>query len=435
MRNKCKRYNIKIMDFRHDKLDLGGFVSTLLSFSPDIIGFSSLTSEFNLFKKLSILAKNNAPGSIIISGGPLATNYYIDIVKNKLTDFAVIGEGELTIDELLDVIHNDGDYSSVKGIAYLKDDKVILTAPREFIQDLDKVPFPAWDLIDLKSYSRLPNWNSILARKYYAPILTSRGCVYNCIFCHNLFGKKIRARTPQNVLSEIEFLYKEYDIREFHIIDDLFNFDLERVKNICNSIIEKKLKIKIAFPNGMRVDRIDKETLKLLKKAGTYKINFSIESASPRLQKFMKKDLNFEKAKEVIEEASRLGILTFGYFMFGFPTETAEEMKETLSFAVNSKLDAAKFFKATAFCNTELAKLTPDFIYGDDLDYPEDRVFYDKNINYAAVPTAVLNSIILECHWKFYTKLSRIFRIFIKYRFFGAIKKLFDIYRYILMQR
>lgn len=432
IRNRYKEYNIKIIDFLKDEDKK--YVKDILDFSPDIIGFSALNPDFTIFKKLCVLCRQVVPQSILIAGGPLATNYDIDIVKNKLVDFAIRGEGELTITELLDIIHNKGNPSCVNGITYLKDGEVIVNPPREFIRDIDTIPFPAWDLINLKRYSKIPNWNGILFKKYYAPIITSRGCVYNCIYCHKLFGKEFRARTAENVISEMEFLYKDYDIREFHIIDDLFNFDLERIRDICNGIINKRLKIKISFPNGIRVDKMDKETLLLLKKAGTYKINYAIETASPRLQKFIKKNVNLEKAKKTIEETSKSGIITFGFFMFGFPTETAAEMEETISFAVDSKLDTAKFFKAIPFANTELATLTANFCYGDDL-YSEGDPYYDENINVSNLPTDFLNNVILKSHWRFYAKLSRIFRIFIKYRNFDVIKRLFTLYRYLLMKK
>ena len=427
-----KECNIKVMDFTLEGFDEVKFKQEIAGFSPEIIGFSSLSSEFVLFKKLCDLAREVAPKSILIGGGILATGYYSNILKNKLVDFSVIGEGEITIVELLEAINTAKDISSVKGIAYLKDNEVVLTPQRKFIDNLDEIPLPAWDLIDLKSYSKMPNWNGILREKYYAPIMTSRGCSYRCIYCHNLFGKNIRARTVENVLSEIELLYKNYGVREFHIIDDFFNFDLERVGNICNGIIKKRLKIKISFPNGMRVDRMDRKTLLLLKKAGTYKINYAIETASLRLQKFIKKNINLEKANEIISETSRMGIITFGFFMFGFPTETAEEISKTISFAVRSEFDTAKFLKVTAFNNTELAKLTPDFIYGDDLRYFENRIFYDDNINYTELSDETLNAAFLEVYWKFYSKLSRIFRIVIKYRKLDVVRRLFVIYSYVL---
>ena len=352
-------------------------------------------------------------------------------------DFAVRGEGEITIIELLDAINNNNDLSLVKGIAYMENGEVIVTAQRDPIQDLDTIPFPAWDLIDLKGYSKVPNWNGVLFGKYYAPIMTSRGCVFNCIYCHNLFGKKIRARSVENVLSEIEMLYNDYGIREIHIIDDFFNFDLKRVINICKGIINKKIKIKISFPNGVRVDRMNKETLIWLKKAGTYKINYAIETASPRLQKVIKKNLDLEKATEYINETSKLGIITFGLFMFGFPTETVEEMEKTTSFAVNSKLDTAKFFKTIPFKNTQLEKYASNksSLHLLRLESVRGDIFYNEAINCGDVPTNVLNKIILDAHQKFYFKLGRVFRIIIKYRKLEVIKKLFIIYSYVLAKK
>jgi radical SAM superfamily enzyme YgiQ (UPF0313 family) len=438
IRNRYKptECNIKIIDFMAEGLNENSFFEKVLDFSPDIIGFSSLDCEYTQFENLCILAKEAAPNSILLAGGPLASNYHNEIVREELVDFAVIGEGELTTIELLDAIYENKDLSLVRGIAYLKDKEVIATLPREFIQDLDKIPFPAWDLINLKEYSKFWNWNGQLWEKYYAPIMTSRGCVFHCIYCHNLFGKRIRTRSIENVLAEMEMLYKTYGIREFHIIDDIFNFDLARVKEICKGIIERKMKIKISFPNGLRADNMDKETLIWLKKAGTYRINYAIETTNPRLQKFIKKNLNLEKAKKIIEETSERGIITFSYFMLGFPTETIEEMRETISFAVNSKLDAAKFFKVTVFKNTELAKLINKELYPKSLENDESNVYCNQTTNFSDLPTNILNNIILEAHWKFYTKLNRVFRIFFKYnKKFEVLKRLFTLYNAILIEK
>ncbi|MGE5197224.1 MAG: B12-binding domain-containing radical SAM protein [Deltaproteobacteria bacterium] len=435
IRNKHQEYNIKIIDYMHEVSDFRGFIKSVSDFSPDVIGFSSLTCEFKLFKELTSLARKAAPKSTLIAGGPLASSYCNMAVKDRLVDFAVIGEGELTISELLDTIQNCGDPSGVKGIAYLKDGEIVITPPREYIQNLDEIPFPSWDLINLKSYSKVPNWNGVLSGEYYAPLMTSRGCIYHCIYCHDFFGKTFRPRSAENVLSEMEFLYKNHDIREFHIIDDIFNFDLERVRLICNNIIQRKLKIRLSFPNGIRADRMDNETLALLRKAGTYKITYAVESASPRLQKFIKKNLDLKKAKDIIELTSKMNIVTAGFFMLGFPTETAEEMKETVSFAINSRLDTAKFFKVIPFCNTELAGISPNFKYGSDLKYSKETSYYDEELNFSSIPLDILNNILLECHWKFYTKFSRIFRILAKYRSLAALKGLLTVYTYVLMRR
>ena len=436
-KNEFKEYNLKIIDFNYEELDDNGFTKKILDFLPDLILLSSLDSEYALFKKLCTLARQTAPKSLLIAGGILASNYHNEIISNKLVDYVVRGEGELTIVELLDAINNNKKLPLVKGITYRENEKVIATPQREFIQDLDAIPFPAWDLIDLKGYSKIPNWNGILFGKYYAPIMTSRGCVFNCIYCHNLFGKKIRTRSVENVLSEMKMLYKDYDIREFHIIDDFFNFDLKRVINICKGIIKNKMKIKISFPNGLRADRMDKETLIWLRKAGTYKINYAIETASPRIQKLIKKNLNLEKATHYINETSKLGIITFGFFMFGFPTETVDEMEKTISFAVHSKLDTAKFFKVIAFKNTQLENYTSKKLlsYQQSLQFVNTTAFYDEIINFSDIPTETLNSIIVNAHQQFYFKLGRVLRIIIKYRKFEAIKRLCAVYSYVLAKK
>jgi len=434
-------WNIKIIDFIADRLNQDSLTETFLEYSPNVIGISSLISELPFFKKVCVLIRKTNPESALIAGGPLPSNHYDLLLKNKWVDFVVIGEGESTIIELLDVIcknKKSKSLSLVKGIAYNKNGKVVLTPPRELIPNLDAIPLPAWDLINLKKYRRFPNWNGPLKAKYYAPIITSRGCVYNCVYCHNLFGKKVRKRSVEDVLSEIEMLYRAYRVKEFHIIDDYFNFDLDRVKKICKRIVDKKMKLNLSFPNGLRTDNMDRDTLVWLKRAGTYKINYAIETTNPRLQKFIKKNLDIKKAKEVIEETSKLGILAFGFFMLGFPTETEEEMRQTISFAVDSKLDTAKFLKVTPFKNTTLAELVRNkpFLHLHD----EDRCnntdpFYNENLNCSDLPLNVFNDIFLEAHRKFYVKPSRILRIFFRYKNFKILWSLFLMYMFVWQRK
>jgi len=246
-------------------------------------------------------------------------------------------------------------------------------------------------------------------------LVTSRGCVYHCVYCHNFFGKKARLRSWQNVLDEMSLLYTEYGIREFHIIDDLFNFDLERVQNICKGILQKGMKVKLSFPNALRVDRLDSATLHWLKKAGTYKITYAIESASSRMQHLIKKNLDLVKAAEIIDETSRLGMICAGFFMFGFPAETIEEMRTTISYAVNSRLDTARFFKTIIHKNTELSKITPNNRSPDALLNPENNLFYGQKSNNSIYSDDIINMVIVEAHWRFYTDPRRLLRLFAKY--------------------
>ncbi|MBP7216894.1 MAG: radical SAM protein [Candidatus Omnitrophica bacterium] len=427
---------IRIVDFTAERLDANSFVRIVQEFAPDIVGLSSLDSEYAQFKRISLLVREAAPNSTLIAGGPLASNYYADILRNGLADFMVIGEGEVTIVELLESLKRGDGFQAVSGIAFKKDKDIVQTAPRALIQDLNEINFPAWDLIDLQRYAGFYNWNGILREKYHAPIMTSRGCVYHCIYCHNFFGKKVRMRTVENLLAEIKLLNERFGVKEFHFIDDFFNFDLERVKDICRAIIACGLKIKIAFPNAIRADRMDEEALVLLKKAGAYKINYAIETASPRLQTLIHKNLDLKKARSIIELTSRKGIIAFGFFMFGFPTETIEEMKETISYAVASRLDNARFFKVVVHKNTEIEKLTKREYSIEHFDNCEDVDYYGHLTNFSDVPTALLNNIILEAHWKFYLRPGRIFRLFVKYRNpWDVLARLFNVLSLVYLNR
>ncbi len=176
-----------------------------------------------------------------------------------------------------------------------------------------------------------------------APIFTSRGCPFGCIYCHNVFGKKFRARSAENVLDELSMLKREYNIGEIEIIDDCFNIDLSRAKEIARGIIDRKLDIAISFPNGIRADHMDKELVDLLKEAGTYRVYYAVETASPRLQKLIRKNVDLDRPKEIVDYTAAQGIMTCGFFMMGFPTETEEEIRMTIDYACRSKFHQVLF--------------------------------------------------------------------------------------------
>jgi radical SAM superfamily enzyme YgiQ (UPF0313 family) len=192
-------------------------------------------------------------------------------------DVVVRGEGENTIPELVD--KDNKNLSGIKGIAFRDDGRIVLTEPRPYIQDLDALPFPAWDLVDLKLYARFRSMASVGLRKYMT-IFTSRACPYRCIYCHNLFGKNYRTRSPENVLNEMEILVKDHGVEEFEILDDIFNLDIPRAHAICDLIIKKKLKIGFSFPNALRGDRLPNDLLRKFKEAGLNFTSIAIETAS-----------------------------------------------------------------------------------------------------------------------------------------------------------
>jgi radical SAM superfamily enzyme YgiQ (UPF0313 family) len=227
---------------------------------------------------------------------------------------------------------------------------------------------PAWDLLDLEPYYDVPNFNIVVAHRRTMPIFTTRGCPYRCTYCHNIFGKKTRVRSSENVLEEMKILYERYGIREFQVIDDVFNINNRRAVEICDLILESGMKIYLSFPNAIRGDIATPELIKKLKEAGAYKINYAVETASPRIQEMVKKRVRLPKLKEAIAMTNEAGIWTHGFFMMGFPTETREEIEMTVDYACSAKLNTAGFFVLQPFPGTEIW----DQIQGMGIEIPFD---------------------------------------------------------------
>lgn len=384
---------------------------------PDLVGFSALSSEAPGLYSCMSLTREVLPKSFIVVGGPHATIFHDHVLARPEVDAVAMGEGEMTFVELVDRIQTGKDWRDIDGIAYSKNGEKIYNRQREFAQNLDELPFPAYDLIDIPAYSRTHNLNGFLAAWPYMTIFTSRACPFGCIYCHGIFGKRFRARSPKNVIDEITLLYNRYGIRELHFLDDIFNWDIERSKEICREIIKSGLKIKIAFPNALRGDYLDDELIELMGKAGTYSIGFAVETTSERLIKIIRKNLNVNKVRENMQKALDVGIIPVAFYMIGFPSETESEIRATIDFAVNSPALKASFFSVVIYPRTglyEYAKqVNPDFQFDDDkfedLHYYS-NVFHNVNENGMNIP-----KLIKSAYMRFYSRPWRIWKILLMY--------------------
>jgi anaerobic magnesium-protoporphyrin IX monomethyl ester cyclase len=280
------------------------------------------------------------------------------VLEDGSFDYAVAGEGEETFLELLNALESNQPLERISGLMLRVDGKPRLVGVRPPKQEIDELEID-WPLLDPEKYfgSRMRNSeNTLKHSSRLLPVFTSRGCPYNCYFCHNLFGKKFRARSVDHVLSEIDFLVREYGVEELEIIDDSFNLDAKRGKEILKKIAGRDYQLWLSFPNGIRADLMDEEFLDLMKAAGTYRVDYAIESANPERQIEMKKRLDLKRVKWTIEQTYQRGIMAAGYFILGFPGETEEEMKTTIDFALKSKLQIASFFHLNPFPGTALTE-------------------------------------------------------------------------------
>ncbi|GAB4294472.1 MAG: radical SAM protein [Myxococcota bacterium] len=355
---------------RHSDDDFSQLVS---DFRPDFVGISSQTVEAHNANKYAQLTKKLFPKTPVILGGPYATSFETKALKEPSIDYVVAGEGEAPLLRLINSLEADDRFPEIPGLILRDKNGEVRCYPQSIlIADLDELPFPAWEHIDFDQYANRFRMTPI-GRGKYALLFTSRGCPYECIYCHNIFGRRYRAMSPKRAVDEIEYLVNSFGINEFEIVDDSFNLDYKRTEKICDEIVARGLKVRLCFPNGLRTDLLDENLIKKLRKAGTIHMAIAVESASERIQKLIKKKLNLKKVKKNIEIAAREGIFTWGFFMIGFPDETREELFETFKFALSSKLQGAYFFLVIPQEGTELAKLfeTSPLSERDDLHFSD----------------------------------------------------------------
>jgi len=324
---------VEILDAQVERLSWKDLKKKYLQSKPDIVGISSLTEmRFESFKSAQI-AKKSLPESIVIMGGPHASLSAHDTLLNvPSVDIIVRGEGEYTLLETCKTFENNENLESVKGISYRENGKEIIhNDSRPLIKNLDTLPFPAYHLLPIEKYNfklNVPGVGKLSALN----VITSRGCPIGCAFCatSKMLGKKWRARSPSNVLDELEYLIETYGIKAIWFSDDIFTMNKKRVMEICDGIINKGLYIK--FTCSIRVDTVDKELLSKMKEAGCYSIFYGVESGSQRiLDEIIEKKISIEQIKKVSNWLNELEILNNPSYIASFPDETNEELDKTIN--------------------------------------------------------------------------------------------------------
>lgn len=367
------QYPVKILDalalgIEQAKKIKGGLLRVGLSekeirraitdFQPDIVGIScAFTIHAANSHEIAALVKKVNQKILVVFGGAHATACSSLVLKDKNVEVVVLGEGEMTFLDLVDHIDNKQDIRQVQGTCQKKGGKIIVNPRREYIANLDDLPDVAWHLLPMDKYLEKRKMTREFSMRHpRINIITSRGCPGNCIFCsiHAIWGHCWRPRSPERVVSEMEFLVKNYGVREFYVLDDNVSIRKDRLMKICELIIAKKLNIRWAPPNGVALWTLDRELLSKMKKSGLYRITFGIESACQKSLKFIRKPMNLAKAEEIIKISNDLGLWTHSTFIIGFSEETGEDIEQTVNWAINSDLDFASFYIATPYPGTDL---------------------------------------------------------------------------------
>ena len=336
-----------VLGLTHD--DLRKLIETE---KPQLIGFTATTVSIDSAIKAAQNVKVTLPYSLIAIGGPHVTALAVETLGSSTFDVAVLGEGEYSFLELAQQLRNGSrDFSGIKGLMYKQNGELISTGNRDYINDLDSLPFPALHLFPpLSAYHPMPG---NVRKTPYAQMMTSRGCPYQCTFCdRKVFGQLFRARSPRNVVDEIDMLMKLFGVKEVKFNDDTFNVDQKRVIDICEEILKRN--IKIGWTCRVHVNNLSCDLLKTMKQAGCWQIGFGIESADPNIQKAIKKPMPLEKSRQVVHLAKECGMNVKVSFMFGLPGETVENIQRTISFAKTLPADIVNFHIFIPFPGTEL---------------------------------------------------------------------------------
>jgi anaerobic magnesium-protoporphyrin IX monomethyl ester cyclase len=345
-----KGYEGKVVDMDLPGMTLAKLQRAIRDYAPSYVGITGTTPLHNEMVNLSQLVKDNDNLITVVVGGVHASVLPEEFIHLDSVDVVVYGEGDFTLIEILSGMPLE----EVKGIYYKSDGSVIQNEPRERVQDLDTLPYPAWALFDLKRYKA----SYLAVRKNpVGPLETSRGCVFGCSFCNkSIFGRAFRVKSVRRVVDEMEYMLN-MGFKEIHIQDDGFSTNLERAKEICDEIVRRGLRFPWSLFNGVRVDRVDLELMRKLKAAGCYQIAFGFESGNQEVLNAANKGTTLDQARQAVKMAQSAGLWTFGFFMLGLPGDTEETMQETIGFAVELDLDLAKFDITIPYPGTPLYEM------------------------------------------------------------------------------
>ncbi len=296
--------------------------------------------------------KRKFPEIPIIAGGYHPTVMSDEVIGCGHIDYAVLGEGEITLPLLLDAIQNGVEPDNVEGLCFKRKGEIIHTGCRPLIGNIDTIPIPAYDLLSLNSYSSLSS-----TRKPFVTVVRSRGCPFRCVFCgvDAIFSRRYRCQSPERTLEEVLFLVKRFGVREILFKDSDFLINRKNVEELCNLFLKERLDL--LWSCNARVDSVNKDILGLMKRAGCSQISFGIESGSQRMLDALRKDFTAGQVIEAIRLAKEQGIACVGDFIIGAPGEDYETIDETVKLIQKLPLDYASFHFLTAFPGSPLYKL------------------------------------------------------------------------------
>ncbi len=425
-------YDVKLYDFPAEGWDKEDLRRVIVGEKPDIVVFDSTTPSIKSDIECAKICKGNSSAKIIMVG-PHTTQFPEEALESGFVDIVARGEYDYVVRDIIRAIYDDSgvsatfrlrnNLSKVKGISYIKNGRIVHNEPQELIDNLDELPFPAWHHLNIKNYFD--------AVKLYPfiDIIGSRGCPHRCIFClwpQVMHGRKPRLRSAKNIVDEMEYdLNRCNSLRHGEIFfeDDTFTINKKHVREVCNEIIKRNLKI--TWSANARPDITDYDLLKLMKKAGLRMLLVGFESGNEGMLKRMKKGTDLRTMVNFAYLAKRAGIKVHGCFVLGLPGETKETIEQTIEFATSVPMDTVQFSAAVPFPGTEFYELSREkgWLISDSWEDWLEEGEQSAVINYPNLPSKYIKNSVDRALRRFY------FRPIWMTRFLLETKSLSDAYR------
>jgi len=390
---------------------------------PDLIGMSVFTIGFKEAIRTATFLKQHFDIPIV-AGGPHTFVDLDNFSRNECFDFFVIGEGEITMSELVKTLVTKGDLGTVAGLATRIDRKFIENSPRERLNDLDILPFPAFHLLEnIKAYHPSPLG---YRKRPFFPLVTSRGCPFHCYFCSAIWGHKWVAHSADYVVNLIEYLIKEFNAKEIWFSEDTFVIDKQRVVDICQGILKRNLKISWTCMGN--VHKLDREMLSVMKESGCWQIQLGLESGNDEVLKFVGKKTSVYLIREKLNLIHEVGIQPRGYFILDHLIETKETMQQTIDFAMSLPLYSADFHLLQLPFGSRAREIAHK--YGK-VDYNPDLLTGYSSRGLGFVPKGMTESFLFrtqrKAHLRFFLRPRQILQMI------TSIRTPEDIHRYLQM--
>ncbi|MBI4362307.1 MAG: radical SAM protein [Euryarchaeota archaeon] len=406
-------HHVEALDAQAERLrfrDLEKIRRRIETVSPDAIGITSATTQIHYSHLIAGQAKQVDSGIATIAGG-----YHPGAMPRETLeefphfDFAIAGEAEMTMLELVEALENGGDVSTIRGIAYRADGQVHLTEPRPWNQDLDSLPFPAFELFPLQKYRPIFTPREKVLQ---LPASSTRGCPYSCTFCYRSQGRTLRERSVGNIIREIQWDIEKFEASQIFFVDDTFAVNRKRALEFCEVMVRLGLHEEVTWVCASRVDRVDPGLLQRMRGAGCTHIAFGVESGNQMLLARTQKNITIEQSRSAVQWAKEAGMSVHTMYILGIPGETRESAQETIEFALELDSDTANFAILTAYPGTEVMRMAERGEEGMFLETKDWREYGKHSGSGALASTSIsrreLEKLQIHAYLRFYLRRGKL---------------------------